>query len=391
MGKIRVGLVCMSFTLCREGGKRYIDDYTSGYCSPDLKRPPHQMGSAPPARKWYWTVIAASELLSVTSAPETLEPDPLLDEAIAWIVRLKTGEPTRADVDMFERWRDQSAAHADAFKRAAWIQRTAGIVAGRLAAASAAPVVEHAGRRTRGMSRRAVVGAGWAAAAVAGYAVVEPPMGLWPSLRELSSDFRTAKGEQRKIQLAPDVSLDLNTQTSIALRSAQGQPTIELISGEVLVSARRPTSGPLIVLAAGGQIAASEANFNAECLNGTVSVTCLDGSAVVQYSGQSAGIGKGQQIVYSRAGIGTPSSVDSAEVTAWKAGLLVFRDRPLASVVDEVNRYRSGKIVVVSAELRQRAVNGDFEIRKLDSFVAQVQRLFGARATWLPGDIVILS
>jgi transmembrane sensor len=84
-------------------------------------------------------------------------------------------------------------------------------------------------------------------------------------------------------------------------------------------------------------------------------------------------------------------SVDPTQVTAWQEGLLIFRDRPLARVVEEVNRNRQGKIVVVTVELRQRAVNGDFEIAKLDSFVTQVEQLFGAHATSFPGGLVILS
>jgi transmembrane sensor len=319
-------------------------------------------------------------------------PDPLLDEAIAWIVRLKTGEPTRADVEALERWRGQSATHEAAFKRAARIHRHVGIVAGKLTAPVDTPSIVRPAARRRGMSRRAVLGGGLAAAAAAaGYVVIQPPLGLWPSLQELSADYRTAKGEQRKVQVTPGVSLDLNTQTSIALRSLQSQPTIELISGEVLVSAQRPTSGPLVMLAAGGQIAASEAQFNAQCFDAAVSVTCLEGTIDVQHSGQSARIGKGQQLSYTRAGIGTSVSVDPAQVTAWQSGLLIFRDRPLAAVVEEVNRYRPGKIVIVSAELRQRAVNGDFEIKKLDSFVTQVEQLFGAHATSLPGGLVLLS
>ncbi|ABD88452.1 FecR family protein [Rhodopseudomonas palustris] len=327
----------------------------------------------------------------MTLSPETPGPDPLLDEAIAWIVRLKTGEPTRADVQALEQWRGQSAAHEAAFKRAARIHRDAGIVAGRLTARSTAPHIVQAAAGRRRISRRFVLGGGLAVAAAAGYAVVQPPLGLWPSLQELSADYRTAKGEQRKVQVTPEVSLELNTQTSIALRSQQGQPTIELISGEVLVNALRPTSGPLVVLAAGGQIGASEAQFNAHCFDAAVSVTCLNGTVDVQHSGQSVRIGKGQQLSYTSAGVGPSMNVDPAQVTAWQSGLLIFRDRPLAAVVEEVNRYRPGKIVIVGAELRWRAVNGDFEINKLDSFVTQVEQLFGARATSLPGGLVLLS
>jgi transmembrane sensor len=61
----------------------------------------------------------------------------------------------------------------------------------------------------------------------------------------------------------------------------------------------------------------------------------------------------------------------------------------LVSVVDEVNRYRPGKIVIVRAALRQRAVSG--EIGKLDSFVTQVEQLFAALDVFAGRGLVILS
>ncbi|OKO85540.1 iron dicitrate transport regulator FecR [Bradyrhizobium sp. NAS80.1] len=327
----------------------------------------------------------------MTLSPEPPESDPLLDEAIAWIVHLRTGEPTRDEFNAFKRWRSQSPAHEAAFRRAALINQRAGIVAGRLTApGNVSHVADLAVRRSR-ISRRAMLGGGLAAAAAAGFAIVQPPLGLWPSWQELAADYRTAKGEQRTIEVMPEVSLDLNTQTSIALKSRQNQPTIELVSGEVVVNARRSPQGPLIVLAAGGQVMAREAHFDARCLDGEVAVTCLGGTIDVQHTGQSAQVSQGEQISYSSAGLGTRVSVDPAQVTAWQSGLLIFRDRPLASVVDEVNRYRPGKIVIVSAALRQRAVNGDFEIAKLDSFVSQVQQLTDAHVTSLPGGLIILS
>ncbi|WZB60942.1 FecR domain-containing protein [Achromobacter xylosoxidans] len=63
-------------------------------------------------------------------------------------------------------------------------------------------------------------------------AVVAPPFGLWPSWRELGADYRTAKGEQRRVVLPGAAVLDLNTRTSIALRAAG----VELISGEAAIS-----------------------------------------------------------------------------------------------------------------------------------------------------------
>ena len=61
-------------------------------------------------------------------------------------------------------------------------------------------------------------------------------------------------------------------------------------------------------------------------------------------------------------------------MTAWQQGLLIFRDVPLARVIDEVNRYRPGRIIVVDPRLGRREVVADFRLDRLDAvveFVAQ--------------------
>ncbi len=337
---------------------------------------------------------AVDELSPVKNPADTAPSDPLLDEALDWIVRLKAGEPTRADVDAFQHWRSQSAAHEQAFRTAAGLWRNVGVAAQELAEEGGQAGVLHHGQRwpRRQLSRRAMLGGVVAAAATAaGYAIVAPPFGLWPSLDELSADYRTAKGERRKIAVTSDVSLELNTQTSIALRPAPNETQLELISGEASVAARLPSSRQLVMLAAAGRITATRADFNARCLDGVVSVACLDGVVEIKQAGKSVRLQKGEQVSYSSAGIATSIAVDVAQVAAWQTGLLIFRDRPLDAVVDEVNRYRPGKIIVTNADMRRRVVNGTFQIDKLDHFVAQVQQLFGARATSLPGGVVLLS
>jgi transmembrane sensor len=335
---------------------------------------------------------AAGERKIVTEPTKAPELDPLLDEALDWVVRLKTGTPIRADIEALQQWRDLSPAHEQAFKRAARLLRDAGIAARELAdeqsAVNAAPASQRSPPQI--MARRVVLG-GTIAAAAAGYLVVRPPLDLWPSLEELSADYRTGKGEQRKVLIAADVSLELNTQTSVALRSARNETQIELISGEASVAAKRQSSRPLVMLAANGRITAVEANFNARCLDGMVSVACVDGVVDVMQGSDTVQLHKAEQVSYSLAGIEASVPVDPEQVGAWQSGLLIFRDKPLASVVNEVNRYRSGKIIITNADLKRRLVNGTFQLDKLENFVAQVQQLFGVRATPLLGGVVLLS
>jgi transmembrane sensor len=319
------------------------------------------------------------------------EPDALLDEALDWIVRLKTGEPTGLDVEALQRWRGQSAAHEAAFRKAAGIYRHARIAARELADP---PVAIEAARplprsRSTVLVRRAFLG-GSIAAATAGYLIVRPPLGLWPSLQELSADYRTAKGEHRSIAVTSGVSVEMNTQTSVVLREAANETRIELISGEASVAAR-PALKPFVMLAGNGRITAVEADFNARCLDGMVSVTCLKGAVDVVQDGKEVRLRSSEQVSYSPGGIEAAVPVDPARVTAWQAGLLIFHEQPLSDVVDEVNRYRAGKIIITNPELKRRIVNGTFQISKLDNFVPQVQQLFGAKARPLLGGVVLLG
>lgn len=321
----------------------------------------------------------------MTEPPHTSADDPLLDEALDWVVRLKTGAPTRADLDALKLWRERSEAHEQAFRSAARVYRNAKAASAELAEARAVNALQRSPRR---LARRAVLAGG--IAAVGAYVMVRPPLGLWPSIEELSADYRTAKGERRRIAIAPDVSLELNTQTSVALRSAPDETRLELISGEAWVAAKT-SSKPLVMLAGEGTIVAAQASFDARCFGRTVTVACLDGSISVAHDGKSVQLLPTQEVTYTEAGLQPSVQVDLAQVSAWQAGLLIFRDRPLTSVVDEINRYRSGQIIITNTELRRRLVNGTFQLDKLDNFVAQVEQLFGAKITRLPGGVVIMS
>ena len=321
------------------------------------------------------------------------ELDPLMRDALAWVVRLRSGEATKADLAALQAWRDQSEDHDEAFKQAALLWKD-------LRAASEVIKEERKGqpyafrsRQPQWMaSRRAVLG-GAIAASAAAYMVVQPPLGLWPSFSELTADYRTGKGEQRDLSLAQGISVRLNTQTSMTLRrSEQGESQAELISGEAAITAKRSPDRPFILLAGSGRIMTAQAMFNTRCIDGVVSVTCAEGEVEVEHAQSVVRIRQEQRVNYSSAeGLIGPVVGDVVQATAWRQGLLIFRDRPLAEVVEEVNRYRHGRIVVTNAVLGQRMVNGTFHLHRLDDFIGQVRQLFGANVRSLPGGVVLLS
>jgi transmembrane sensor len=315
------------------------------------------------------------------------DTDPLTREAIAWVVRLTSGEATVADAEELRRWRAQSAAHEAAFRRAAKLWRGFADTA----RASQPERFQLSTWRPNRLTRRALLGGGAAAAALAAtYIVVKPPLGLWPSWNEMLADYRTEKGESRRIAISPEVSVELNTLTSVSVRSEVERPTIDLIAGEAVFTART-TEKPLVVVADDVTILASQATFSARCIDGIVSVTCIVGSVDVGRGASVRELHVGQRVTYSTSGAAEVADVDVAEATSWRSGMLVFHNKPLAEVVEEINRYRPGRIVVTNDELGRRVVNGTFRRDQLDSFVAQVQQLFGAKVTSLPAGLTLLS
>jgi transmembrane sensor len=313
-------------------------------------------------------------------------------EALDWVIRLLPGTATTADLEEFRRWSGRSPAHARAFAEARRLWQATAEAGRTVLEREGAPVLARREEaRARRVGRRFVLGGALAGGvAAAGYLMVRPPFGLWPSLPEmLEADYRTVTGEQRRLVLADDVSVELNTQTSIALRADDGSAgRIELLSGEGAITTR---ARPFEVIAGPGLAQASTATFTIRWDGESVRVTCVSGAVDVICGRTRASVGAGQQVAYSAAGLGATVAVDPAVVTAWRSGFLVFHDAPLSEVIAEVNRYRRGRIVLVNAALGRRLVNARFRLDRIDDIVTKLTNAFGATATTLPAGVVILS
>lgn len=309
-------------------------------------------------------------------------------EAHDWMTRFAAGNADDADLAAFKSWSARDSRHGEAFARACRLWETIGSANEILAARAIANRPEQGVR----LGRRAFLGGALtASAAGAFYVTAHPPLDLWPSLSDLAADYRTAPGEQRSIVLSGGPSVELNTRTSIALRTAaDGARRIELIRGEAAI-AMRPEMGAIELLAADGHIVATNAAFNVRYIGDVVRTTCMSGGLNVSYGGRSVSLRQSEQVVYSADGLGVVSVANSELVTAWKDGILVFQSTPLHEAIAEINRYRAGRILITNAALGRRLFNARFRIATIDGVVAQIREVFGASVTTLPGGIVLLS
>jgi transmembrane sensor len=326
-------------------------------------------------------------------------------EARRWVVRLHSHEVDAAEAEALRRWRARSPVQEHAFAEAnlRWnlfrsaalnvaaqlgeVQpgesRNGGVQPATVARLRAAAVPP------RRIERRAMFG-GALAASVAGvaYLAMYPPYDQWPSLREVAADYRTATGQQRQLVLAATVSLEMNTQTSLSRRPAQaGAAAIELISGEVAVTAK----SPVVVIAGGGSTRAEQGAFNLRRDENMVSVTCLTGEAKIGCGGHEVALRPGQRVVYDDRGLGEVTSVNPGTVEAWRRGLLIFEETPVAQVIAEINRYRHGRVILMNQALAALPVDAVFRLDQIDAAVPRLAEVFGAKVRALPGGIVLLS
>jgi transmembrane sensor len=317
-------------------------------------------------------------------------------EAYGWVVRFVSGEAGPGDIEALKAWSAQSPAHAAAFDRASRVWQATGPMARRLSMARSRSTASGVGGQAQSAGqarwgRRAFLG-GAAAASAAGVALAlaDPPLELWPSWSELTADYRTRPGEQRQIMLPGDVSVDMNTRTSIALRSTAKGDRIELVSGEAMIAVPA-VSGALTVLAGNGRVIAKSARVNLRRDEQSIRVTCLAGKVQVECGGATLLLPAGQQVAYSDRGFGRSAAVDPAAVTAWQDGIVVFDATPVSKVIEEVNRYRPGRIILTNAALGRERLSARFRIANIGGIVDQIKQVFGARATLLPGGIVLLG
>lgn len=310
-------------------------------------------------------------------------------EAQAWLMRLTSGDATVADAQALKAWCGRSPAHARAFAEANLLWDRLGTAA-RLPAATPG-----AGRSTshRNLpSRRWFLGGAIAASVVgAGHLVVRPPMELWPSPQEFAADYRTRTAERREIAMGDGVTIELNTRSSLNVNPQASERQIELVAGEAAISVSLLKAGALTVRAAGGLVHASDAQFNLRSDAGRSIVTCHRGTLAVDYAGRTIDLSAGRQVAYADGVVSAPVTVDPAIVMAWRDGQLVFRQMPLTEVVDEVNRYRNGRIVLMNEALGRRPVDARIPINRVDDLISLVREAYGAKVTSLPGAIVVLS
>lgn len=317
-------------------------------------------------------------------------PD-VLKDAQAWVRKLTSGDVSAWDAQAFKHWRDTDPTHQAAFQEATRQWQLLKSVSASVLDTNAQAALYH--RKTlhqARVGRRAFLGTvigGTAAAGVAAYS----PLGWWPAAKQWGADYHTAVGEQREVSLGKRVTMAMNTRTSLRRVSDQGEVVgVELLEGEAAIEVRANTP-PFHVVAGAGRVIAEAASFEVRYLEGRTCVTCVQGAVNVEHPAGRRHLKPRQFAVYNSRAISEIAATDVENLSAWRRGELVFKQTQLTAVVEEINRYRPGRVVLLGEALRTNTVTARIKIAEIDTALLQIQYTFDLSARSFPAGVLVLS
>ena len=307
----------------------------------------------------------------------------ITEAAAEWAVRLHAGALSEDDQAQLDQWLAADARHAPAlrFAEQTWaalgeLALEARPLAHRLLPAAARPApVTRRRRPLRWVGRAAVLSLVLAVGWVSG-----PTL-----LLQMQSDYRTGAGEIRTVQLDDGSSVELDASSAISIDYDSNERRISLLAGSAVFDVApmgEAETRPFVVQSAGGRTRALGTQFvvgregSEQAWVGVLqhSVAVSLQAPPVQGAAQYT-LEEGQSARYSaKNGVQPLPGFDLSAATSWRRGVLIFDRQPLGQVIEQLNRYRPGQILLANPALASRQVSGVFRLELLDSALQTLTR-----------------
>ncbi|MFJ1301921.1 FecR domain-containing protein [Pseudomonadota bacterium AL_CKDN230030165-1A_HGKHYDSX7] len=300
-------------------------------------------------------------------------PSSVVDEAIAWSVKLNFGTPDSATCAAFERWRKAAPMHDRAWSRmqslnADFAAVPQGLALDTLTAMGGA----HAARRQQ---RRAVLKGLVLAGGLLGTGWVVREQTPW---QRLLADVSTGVGRRERMTLADGTLLVLNTDSAVGVEMSGAERVLVLHRGEVYIEtgadAASPSKRPFLVRTPFGVVQALGTRFVVRLDDDSARVSVQQDAVALRPAGGGAAVvaEAGQAWRLARTGAHQETSIVMAPDT-WVDGAIVGKNMRLADLLAELARYRHGRIRC-APEVADLRVSGTYHVNNVDQalqFLAQ--------------------
>ena len=296
----------------------------------------------------------------------------IIREAATWLMTLHGGEATEADQRAWQRWRSRSPEHQRAWMCAQKINSAFSDIPAELAMPVLDRPVSHQQRRTALKALSLLL-----TAAPAAWLATRLPWEEW------TADYQTGTGEQRDVALADGSRLMLNTASAVDVKFDAAQRLVRLYTGEMLVTTGRDQrfpARPFLVQTRHGMLRARDTRFDVRQEGMRSHVAVFEGAVEVmpqKSAGMALLLKAGQQCVFTAKGVEPVQQADGS-LALWSQGVLVADKMRLADFVDELARYRHGRLICDPAVAEQR-VSGAFQLNDTDQVLFLLSKVLPVR------------
>lgn len=342
----------------------------------------------------------------------------LEQEAVAWYVRLASGEMTREERSQFAVWQQLSPAHAKADRKIAKLwdmldvvmdqpqslpsaaqttihERNADIISLDAARQSIADskAAQHTRRTKPSTFARWALGFATAASVLIflGFTLCNSGICL-DNLYHPLADYHTMTGEQKTIHLADGSTVYLNTDTALDVALSEHERRIVLIQGEAEFQVAHDKTKPFSVIAGTTTTEALGTQFIVRYQDSEGLVTLLEGKVRTSSASgtDNVTLKPGDQVAFNAGQLGEVQTTDLASTSSWRRGRLVMNFVSLQDVVNEINRYRHGHVHILNSALARRKIHVAIDIKHIDDWLNALDDSLPVQVRRL-GPVVLLQ
>lgn len=328
--------------------------------------------------------------------------DAIATEAALWHERLAR-DPAATPPKAFTAWCAADPAHAEAFDQIERTRACARSLAAHpeLLALRQETAARLAAQRARSAARKSRVGA-----ALGALALVALPLAGWyaaerqgPAPAVASAEarrFSTGIGQRLAMMLDDGSRLTLNTATAVRIAYTPGERHVILEHGQAWFEVAKGQSRPFRVTAGAHDVVAHGTAFDVRLEPDRTTVLLVEGKVTV--GGRDAGdrdavaMAPNDLLVARGSAMTLRHDGNTRQIEAWREGLVVFADTPLAEAAAELNRYAAHPLIVKDARAAALRISGAFRTGESATFAEALAESFPVRTvTRADGGIEISS
>lgn len=319
-------------------------------------------------------------------------------QAAAWVSYIYSGEATREGQNAFSHWLQRSPQHRLAFRQAdaAWRDLDIAIISDETfdhetqtyAQSSLTPskgaghprdsqFPPHNGRR----NKRAI--GAFAIAACLLLAVFNAPV-LWrtlaPSPAPTQMHYATGAHELKTVHLPDGSTAVLAPKTRLEFSYSPTARAAAISKGRASFDVERDENRVFSVIAGATEISVLGTEFDVQSHASGVKISVLEGAVKVAPRAPQQSQTAPLQPIVLKAGdmvtadlTGQLSAIGESEIehlNAWRNGLLVFQEKPLNELIEEVNLYREKPIIIADEAIGATPVTMTLPIDNSDLLIS---------------------